>query len=238
MPSVCGYTWPDWLDNLIISRSRLLGVPLDISYAFIAAESGFYTRAVGDAGCSSGLLQLNTCGGQGTGYTVEQLWDPVLNLDIGLPPLAIAFRMCWSADIPQETFIRCVMRNSGHPGNVPDGNIVFEQAFNAIWPRWQCFYNELIMSTSGNPIITGDPNAGMNPPYPAPVIAPFQPGQPVVIENQPIDSGESVVPLLFAGAVGLLLLNSTGRKKIIIKNPLKSHVTIKSKSPVTIKKTK
>jgi hypothetical protein len=112
------------------------------------------------------------------------------------------------------------MRNSGHPGNVPDGNPVFEAAFNVIWDNWQCFYDQLLAVTSGNPILTGNPDATMDAPYPSPVIAPFQPGQPVVVENPPSPVQIPVVPILI-GAAGLYLMaQSVTRKKIIIKQPV------------------
>lgn len=234
MPSECGFTWSDSLDNLIILKSVQYGVPLDLSYAFIAAESGFDPSKPGDCTdptnlstcCSWGLLQLNLCGGQGTGFTPAQLQDAATNLDIGLPPIAAAFRLCWTPTIAQDQYIRCVMRNSGHPGNVPDGDPVFEAAFNNIFPKWQCFFNALVTSISTgdiapSPVITTNP-AALNPaPFFLPVIAPFQPGQPL-LGSQP-STGMDIGPLIvLAGLVGVAALfgyEEVTKKKIIIKYP-------------------
>jgi hypothetical protein len=82
------------------------------------AESGLMSNAVGDAGCSIGLFQLNTCGGQGSAYAdnPDALKDPRLNCRIGIPPIAVA---TWQATVrgyAGERFIREVARSSGHPG--------------------------------------------------------------------------------------------------------------------------
>src|SRR3990167_5699835 len=167
MPSMCGYTWINAIDEAIRDRANAHGLPLDIAYAFVAAESSFFSYIAGDEviggsiitgpdghrgmvggvfnfpslgypSCggtawegyynpgrfyaSHGLNQLSTCGGQGQGMTWSQLINPWTNCEIAFRPLANAFRACWSPTIPQETFIRCIMRNSGHPGFVPDGN--------------------------------------------------------------------------------------------------------------------
>lgn len=46
-------------------------------------ESGFDPQAVGDGGCSKGLLQYNTCGGLGNGHSDAELFDPVVILTLG-----------------------------------------------------------------------------------------------------------------------------------------------------------
>lgn len=46
-------------------------------------ESRHNPNAVGDAGCSCGLMQLNWCVGAGAGYSCRQLQDPALNVALG-----------------------------------------------------------------------------------------------------------------------------------------------------------
>lgn len=46
-------------------------------------ESGYTPEAIGDNGCSYGLLQFNTCGGLGAGHSPENLMDAGYNLRLG-----------------------------------------------------------------------------------------------------------------------------------------------------------
>lgn len=87
----------------------------------VSAESGFDPNAVGDAGCSIGLLQLNTCGGQGNDYrnNKDALKDPKLNLQVGVPPIAVATLQATQRGYTGERFIKEIARSSGHPGFVP-----------------------------------------------------------------------------------------------------------------------
>src|SRR5215472_5705954 len=52
------------------------GVPYNVALAVAVAESGLDPNAVGDHGCSHGLFQLNTCGGEGEGMSMSELQDP------------------------------------------------------------------------------------------------------------------------------------------------------------------
>lgn len=65
-----------------------VGVDSNLALATVIQESGGNPNAVGDQGCSFGLLQLNACAGEGVGYSQQQLLDPVTNLQIGLSALA------------------------------------------------------------------------------------------------------------------------------------------------------
>lgn len=240
MPSLCGYTWSDALDTIIVQKCQEHGCPLDLAYAVIAGESGFDVAALGDAGCSSGLLQLNTCGGQGTGYTVLELRDPELNLDIGLPPIAAAFRQVWTPVIPQLDFIIGVCLNSGHPCNSPDtvcspGILCGDPASTCyasavrIYNLWLCFFSALVAAGGIDPPqLTGAGGATGTPPYPTPVIAPLQNGQPIVVFSQ---SEQDIWPLIAIGAIGigtfLALQKQDILKKIKIKYP---------SGPITINK--
>ncbi|MGH6998551.1 MAG: transglycosylase SLT domain-containing protein, partial [Phenylobacterium sp.] len=119
MPASCGYAWSDALDAIIVEEAAGAGVPIDLAYTFIAVESGFDPAARNDnppLEDSVGLLQLNRLGGQGAGYSVEQLSDPRFNLRVGLPPIASAYAGAWRADVPPYEFIYGIAVQSGHPG--------------------------------------------------------------------------------------------------------------------------
>jgi hypothetical protein len=138
MPSVCGYTWSGELDAIVQEEAVRAGVPLDLAYTYIAAESGFNPDAVtpeAPGGYSYGLLQLYDRG-QGAGYPVDVLLDPRSNLQIGLPYIAAAFQATWSPTIAPYEFIWLVSIRSGHPGDVPrnDSRIV------RIATIWNCFF--------------------------------------------------------------------------------------------------
>ena len=138
MPTICSYTWSAGLDAIIQEEAARAGVPLDLAYTFIAAESGFDPTAhnLTPYEDSVGLLQLNRIGGQGQGYTVQQLKDPRLNLQIGLPYIRAAFQATWSPTITPYEFIWLVSVRSGHPGDVArnDYRIV------RIATIWNCFF--------------------------------------------------------------------------------------------------
>ncbi len=51
--------------------------------AIAGPESGWDPRAVGDAGCSLGYLQMNRCGGLGVGHSEAELFDGVSNFRLG-----------------------------------------------------------------------------------------------------------------------------------------------------------
>src|SRR3990167_115423 len=84
------------------------------------SESNFDPNAVGDAGCSIGLFQLNTCGGQGSDYADNRdaLKDPHLNATIAIRPIALAVLRYRDAGLNKWDYFREVARHSGHPGLV------------------------------------------------------------------------------------------------------------------------
>ena len=65
--------------NAIARAAQAAGVPYNVALATAMAESGLNPNAVGDQGCSHGLFQLNTCGGEGAGMSSAQLNDPYTN---------------------------------------------------------------------------------------------------------------------------------------------------------------
>jgi hypothetical protein len=185
MPSMCGYTWSDALDTIIREEAVRTGVPLDLAYTFIAAESGFDPGAhrLTDLEDSVGLLQLNRKRGQGTGYSVEELKDPRRNLQIGLPYIAAAFRQTWSPTIAPFEFIYLVSIRSGHPGEVPRD----DYRILKIARIWACFF----------------PAAGVSGPLGAPGTTETRPGPGIAL------AGAMAPPLLvtlFPGGILRTLL--------------------------------
>lgn len=65
--------------SAIAKAAQATGVPYNVALATAIAESGLDPNAVGDHGCSHGLFQLNTCGGEGTGMSLDQMQDPYTN---------------------------------------------------------------------------------------------------------------------------------------------------------------
>jgi hypothetical protein len=110
----------DYIACVIRSKVIEIGGFEYITMGIVKSESAFDTNAVGDAGCSIGLLQLNTCGGQGSDYVnnKDALKDPWLNLSIGQPFIARAIWYATTQGWQGERFIREVARRSGHPGFV------------------------------------------------------------------------------------------------------------------------
>jgi hypothetical protein len=138
MPHVCDYTWSPELDAIILQEAQRAGTPLDLAYTFIAAESSFdpTSHVVSEIEDSVGLLQLNRKGGQGQGYSVQELMDPRRNLQIGLPYITAAFRATWSPTIPPYDFIYLVATRSGHPGPLPRDH----DTIRRIARIWSCFF--------------------------------------------------------------------------------------------------
>lgn len=147
MPTAGQWTWSDALDRIIRDEANAAGVPLDLAYTFIAVESSFNPNIHVDNALedSVGLLQLNRRGGQGTGYTVAQLQDPVTNLRIGLPHIRQAFESSWAAGIAPRTFIYLVATRSGHPGQVAEDDYRINNIKNA----WMIFYPAVGASLQG-----------------------------------------------------------------------------------------
>lgn len=138
MPNACNYSWSNELDAIIRREALAADAPLDLAYTFIAFESGFNALARNlnpPLEDSVGLLQLNRLGGQGQGFTVEQLQDPVLNLRVGLPPIARTYAAVWSPTLAAFEFVYLVATGSGHPGLISRSDPRIRRAFNI----WVCF---------------------------------------------------------------------------------------------------
>src|SRR5678815_2134608 len=90
------------------------GVPWPVWVAIAFEESTFNPDARNNRGRedSVGLFQLNRNGGQGSGYSVEQLKNPELNATIAARYIGPAVQQCG----PDK--ITCICVNSGHPGQV------------------------------------------------------------------------------------------------------------------------
>jgi len=132
----------DWKRNACgdLHDSPTVSVPPRTYQAPYCAIKGAYA-------CSWGLYQLNVCGGQGVGYTVEQLIDPQKNCDIAMPRLADGVRAADAAAASGRHWVYIACINSGHPGYVPENdsridvywNVCLKLIFNpdgtfAQWP--------------------------------------------------------------------------------------------------------
>lgn len=91
------------------------GVPDYVWYPIMIMESGGNPNAVGDGGVSIGLFQLNTAGGQGTGYNPGYLKDPVVNAEVASRAIAPAYNAIKDRYLPQSMAAQVALR-SGHPG--------------------------------------------------------------------------------------------------------------------------
>jgi len=106
--AAAGYNVPAW-------------IPIDIAQT----ESSLNPQALGDytngKPTSFGLFQLHW-GGQGTGYTEQQLFDPVLNSQIAMVPIANAYQMAVAQNLQGFGLLDFVATHSGHPGYAGPGN--------------------------------------------------------------------------------------------------------------------
>lgn len=90
--------WEQQVDDVvyaaIVGAADSYGVPRNWMLAICKFESGFRPDALNDKGeYSVGLFQLNMQGGVGTGYTEEQLKNPVLNSEIAAKKMATEYRI-------------------------------------------------------------------------------------------------------------------------------------------------
>ncbi|MGM0846886.1 MAG: XkdQ/YqbQ family protein [Bacillota bacterium] len=111
--------------TIIAKMCTQYGVPTWVASPIIQLESNFNPRADGDKQngiyWSHGLLQLYRLHGDGRGYTPEQLYDPVTNLRIGLPPIAKAYQDAvkkyanYSGADKKWQIVQWTSSHSGHP---------------------------------------------------------------------------------------------------------------------------
>lgn len=155
---------PDDIACIIRSEADRQGCPQYIALGIARAESAFDPNAVGDNGCSIGLFQLNTCGGQGSDYATNPnaLKDPKLNAQIAIRPITIAAFGSSQQGLQGEAWIRNVAIYSGHPGRVSPQD-----------PRVTAIFTycmQLIFNANGTPAVwpPNDPArcSGVIPPPP------------------------------------------------------------------------
>lgn len=156
----------DRIACLIRAECARQGCPEYIAMGIVSAESGFDPNAVGDNGRSIGLLQLYVDGGQGSAYrdNPDALKDPVLNLSIGIRPIALAAFEATRRGYTGERYIREVARSSGHPGFVDLNDARLTNIVNATY--------RLIFNADGSfaQWPPNDPrNCGGTPPPPPPI---------------------------------------------------------------------
>lgn len=124
--AVANYYVPAFIYAIVWFTAFLHGIPTWLLLGFVNAESSssYNAHNVTPHEASYGLLQLNKKGGQGAGYTIVALYDPLINLIIGTPPIAAAARQATARDLRGLAWIEAVAASSGHPrsdGVVDDG---------------------------------------------------------------------------------------------------------------------
>lgn len=113
------------------------GVPPSVWVPILNVESGGNPQAVGDSGCSVGLFQANMCGGQGKGYTAEQLKNPVFNAQVVAPQIGAAVKRCGTDNMT------CIVMLSQRPD--PATYPKYEAAraaFERLGENWQSMLSE------------------------------------------------------------------------------------------------
>lgn len=152
-------TLPAWWDR-VDGIMRAAGVSTRVWTAIAFPESGFVPWAANTAdpnGGSYGLFALNL-GGQGHGYSVAYLKDPINNAQISAPHLAAAVRKCGADDI------QCIALWSGHP--VETGTVALPNALITNIKRYFGAGKDLTgpqiydKFTSGQGIPAVDPGSG------------------------------------------------------------------------------
>lgn len=109
--------------STIEALANIIGVPpaagsvsnyVNIVSGIIEQESGGNPDAIGDNGCSLGLMQLNTCAGwpQQYGYTNDNLFDPAININYGCQYLNSLLNQYYNIDQAISAY------NAGHPTSI------------------------------------------------------------------------------------------------------------------------
>lgn len=107
---------PTDIYNAVSPYANQYGVPDRIWEDIAWNESGYNPNIIGDNGISIGLFQLNTAGGQGTGYSTSSLEDPSTNASIAMPYIGNAYNsLKGSFDDSINWWIQFAIQ-SGHPG--------------------------------------------------------------------------------------------------------------------------
>lgn len=104
----------------IENQSSKDGVPYWVSVTIADAESGLNPNALGDYNTahqptSFGLFQLHQGDGQGAGYTASQLLNPTTNAQIGVAPIAAAYKQGVSQGLTGMPLLSFTADHSGHP---------------------------------------------------------------------------------------------------------------------------
>lgn len=107
-----------WWWNDVKAVMAKYGVPTSVWAPILIAESGGKEKAHNPGTAtvpedSWGLFQLNRKGGQGAGYSPDQLVIPQVNAEIAARYIGPAVKKCGAGNLA------CIAVNSGHPGLVP-----------------------------------------------------------------------------------------------------------------------
>lgn len=175
--------------SAIAKAAQETGVPYNIALAVAVAESGLDPNAVGDQGCSHGLFQLNTCGGEGQGMSLAELQDPYTNALTALRQFAAVAQ--------------------ANPGIVNDPGAWAAQAQRPADPTsYAQRVNNLIQSGFG-----GSPSGIVPKPFDGsyPITLDYGQGDPFGGSEQGIDYGMHQGTLLYSPFAGTIQVEDDGK---------------------------
>lgn len=131
--------------------------------SFLFIESDGDPTAVGDNGCSFGIFQAYTCGGEGDGYPQAVLENPTINAQVVMPAMGEAMKVCGRYDYT------CIARNSQRPANVESygalaGTLASKISGKDLVGAWDTLYT----ARQGGNTQVGLPLPPVIPPIPIP----------------------------------------------------------------------
>lgn len=107
---------PNWWNDV---KGAMHDVPIAVWLSILLAESGGNAHAQNEVlpDMSYGLFQLNTNGGQGAGYSKENLWIPIVNANIAYKYIHAAWmnERTSAMTLVTDISIMEIARRSGHP---------------------------------------------------------------------------------------------------------------------------
>lgn len=153
------------INDIVSQVAESYGVPPWIALDIMQVESGGNPSAVGDQGTSFGLFQLHKGGGQGDGYPLSVLLDPVRNTEIAMSPIARAYRQGVQQGLTGYSLLEYTASHSGHPtetGYMPESYRqqliqAYQSGLGAAGGPGGIVYMPLSSPTAAPPAPQGDP---------------------------------------------------------------------------------
>lgn len=121
------------VQQMIASVAGEYGVPAWIPEDIAYVESQFHPGAVGDNGTSFGLFQLHVGGGQGDGYSLQTLLNPLANTTIAMQTISQAYKAGRAQGLTGFQLLSYVADHSGHPDETGYMPPSYEQSLYAAY---------------------------------------------------------------------------------------------------------